>query len=243
MKSGSVLLCLWIGAVLAGGCRQREQQASVIVSEPAPVVHSDTLTLSGDQLISLDWAGRSPSGPKVVRKHAVDNSGAVFDIQFSGNNLWQNSIDYVSSGSGGRMALVGLDVGGYQTFALKFTLVSIDGAVGPTLPQELAVGAVVGPTADGKLSQYEPLVLGFAGQQISGVARTPIGAPRLREIGIHVHMANPETWNPEGALVTLLVEPVPEATVPSPPPVVEEKKPRQKPSGLPDFGPARTGAW
>jgi hypothetical protein len=243
MKSNSVLLCVLIGAALAGGCRQRERQASAIVSEPASVVHSDTLTLSGDQLMSLDWAGRSPSGPKVVRKHAVDNSGAVFDIQFSGNKPWQNSMNYVSSGSGGRMALVGCDVGAYQAFALKFTLVSIDGAVGPTLPQELVVGAVVGPTMDGKLSRYEPLVLGFVGQQITGVARTPIGVARLREIGIHVHMANPELWNPEGALVTLLVEPIPEAAPLAPPPVVEESKPRQKPTGLPDFGPGRTGAW
>ncbi len=243
MKTASILLCLMVVGIWTGGCQEGEPQSNTLVTESVPAVLSDTLTLSTEQLMALDWAGRSTSGPKVVRKHAVDESGVVFDIQFPGNKAWQNSISYVSSGSGGHMALVGLDVAAFQSLALKFTLVSIDGAVGPTLPQQMIVGAVVGPTRDGKLSRYEPLMLSFAGQQ-SGIARTPVGAPRLREVGIHVHMANLDTWNPDGALVTLLVEPV-SAAAPLPPlPVtVEEPQPREKPMGLPDFGPGRIGAW
>jgi hypothetical protein len=245
MKTSSILLCLSVVGAWAGGCRQAESQGNTLVTEPAPVVLSETLTLTSDQLMALDWAGRSQAGPQVVRKHAVEDSGVVFQIQFPSNKPWQSSINYVSSGAGGRMALVGLDVAAFQSFALKFTLVSIDGAVGPTVPQQLVVGAVVGPTRDGKLSRYEPLSLSFADQQ-SGIARTPIGGPRLREIGIHIHMADPEAWSPDGALVTLLVEPVLEGTPLPPSPVIEKaekKEPPKKATSLPEFGPGRTGAW
>ena len=243
MKTGSILLCLLVVGTWVGGCQQAEPRESTLVTESVPAALSDTLTLSSEQLMALDWAGRSPAGPKVVRKHAVDGSGVVFDIQFPGNKPWQNSINYVSSGSGGRMALVGLDVSPFRSLALKFTLVSIDGAVGPTLSQQLTVGAVVGPTRDGRLSRYEPLPLDFAGQQ-TGIARTSVDAPRLREVGIHVHMANPEAWSPDGTLVTLLVEPVLEAAPLPPLPVVAEEPQRPaKPASLPDFGPGRLGAW
>lgn len=237
-----MLLCLSIVAVAVTGCQTGEPEANAFVTERAPTVLSETLTLSAEQLLALDWAGRSPSGPRVVRKHAVDSSGVVFDIQFPGNRAWQSSLNYLSSGSGGRMALVGLDVAQFRSLALKFTLVSIDGAVGPTLPQQLIVGVVVGPTAEGRLSEYKPLTLGFTAEQ-TGIARTPVGAARLREVGIHAEMANPDLWSPEGALVTLLVEPVAEAAPLPPPPVTEEDQSREKPAGLPDFGPGRLGAW
>ncbi len=242
MKTGSIVVCSLALAMGVGSCRQAQPEENAFVTESVPVVVSDTLTLTSAQLMALDWDGRSTSGPKVVRKHPVGESGVVFDIHFPGNKAWQNSINYVSSGSGGRMALVGLDVTPFRSLALKFTLVSIDGAVGPSLNQQMIVGAVVGPTADGKLSGYEPLRLSFAGQQ-SSIARTPIGAPRLREVGIHVHMANPEVWSSDGALVTLLVEPIAQAAPLPPAPVVEEVKPRPKPTGTPDFGPGRVGAW
>ncbi|MBN1362837.1 MAG: hypothetical protein JW993_19720 [Sedimentisphaerales bacterium] len=241
MKTGSILVCLSVVAC-AGGCRQAEPEENTFVTEQVPVVLSDTLTLSTEQLMALDWSGRSTSGAKVVHKHAGEGSGVVFDIRFPGNKSWQNSINYVSSGAGGRMELVGLDVAPFQSLALKFTLVSIDGAVGPTLGQQLVVGAVAGPTADGKLSQYEPVVLSFAGDQ-TGIARTPVGTPWLREVGIHVHLANPEAWSEEGALVRLLVEPISTAAPLPPRPVIEEEQPRPKPANLPDFGPGRTGAW
>ena len=244
MKTSLILLCLLVAGVGMGGCQQAGPQDNTLVTEPAPAVVSETLTLSSDQLMALDWAGRSSAGPQVIRKHAVDESGVVFEIRFPGNKSWQDSINYVSSGSGGRMALVGRDVTGAQSLALKFTLVSIDGAVGPTLPQQLVVGAIIGPTEDGKLSRYEPLSLGFSSAQ-NGIARTPVGGPRIREIGIHVHMANPEVWASDGTVVTLLVEPVSDGAPLPAAPVVEEKKrePRKKASTAPDFGPGRTGAW
>ena len=243
MRIGSVLLFSMVATACIGGCRQAEPQDTEIVAEQVPVVVSDTLTLSAEQLMALDWSGRSPSGGRVVHKHAVDVAGAVFEIQFLGNRPWENSIKYVSTGSGGRGTLVGIDVAPYHTFALKFTLVAIDGAVGASLPQALTVGAVVGPTGEGKLSTYKPFTLSFSDNQ-TVIVRTPITVPRLREIGFYAGMANPEEWSEDGAVVTLLVEPIGEAASPPATPVVEEPdKPQSKPTTLPDFGPGRMGAW
>ena len=242
MRTGLILVSLILVAASIAGCRQAEPEDTGIVPEPAPVVASQTLTLSSEQLLALDWSGRSPSGGTVIRKWPVEGPGTAFDIQFPGNRPWQNSINYLSSGSGGRMALVGLDVASYDTLALKFKLVAIDGAVGPSLPQELTIGAVVGPTAEGKLSTYEPFKLSFSENE-TVIVRTPITVPRLRDIGFHVEMANPEVWSEDGALVTILVEPVGEAISPTMPIVEEEPQPRERPQNLPDFGPGRTGAW
>ena len=212
MARDLILLCSLMAVSLVVACRQAERQASGIADQPASAAPSGTVTLSSDQLLTLDRGWRSPSRPRVVSQRAAGNSGVIFDIRFPSNGPGHRSVDYASSGSGGQMALVGLDVGVYETFALKFTLVSIDGAVGPSLSQELVVGAVIGPTGDGKVAGYEPLVLSLTPPAMTGLARTRIGTETIREIGIHAHMANPEAWSPDGSTVTLRVEPAPDAT-------------------------------
>jgi len=211
MVRNLILMCSVMAVSLVGACRQAERQTNGISDQPVSAVPSDTVTLSSDQLLTLDRGWRSPSRPRVVNQRAAGNAGVIFDIRFASNEPGHRSINYVSSGSGGQKALVGLDVRAYETFALKFTLVSIDGAVGPNLSQELVVGAVIGPTGDGKVSGYEPLLLSLTPQAMTGLARTHIGTEMVREIGIHVHMANPEAWSPDGSTVTLRVEPAPDA--------------------------------
>ena len=97
-------------------------------------------------------------GAKVIRKRLVPSSGIEFDIHFPSNRPGYRSINYVSSGVGGLGALIGFDISGYKTFALKFTLVSIDGKTGSDINQELVAGALIGPTVEGKLSDYTPFV-------------------------------------------------------------------------------------
>ena len=128
------------------------------------------------------------------------------------------------------------------------TLAAIDGKATPGLPQELEVGAVVGPTGDGELSGYEPLSLGLASQPKSGIAETPLGMKRIRQIGIHAHLANPEKWSSDATVVTLRVEPVTDGAVIATAPVVPDESPRKKRSGRkrtdsPSMGPGRLGAW
>lgn len=213
MKRDGILLCslILILTLWVTGCGEAEHQGGAVVSEPVVVVPSGTVTLSSEQLMYLDQGWRSPSRPKVLNQRPA-GKGVLFDIRFPGNQPGHQTLSYVSTGARGRMALVGLDTKAFETFALKFTLVSINGAIGPQLPHELVVGAVIGPTRAGKISHYEPLQLSCAPEKMSGIARTPAAIENVREIGIHVRMANPKDWNPEETVVTLRVEPVEDAT-------------------------------
>jgi hypothetical protein len=134
-----------------------------------------------------------------------------FDIYFPSNSPGYRSVDYVSSGQGGRGTLLGADIRGYEAFALAFTLVSIDGQTAPELKEELVVGALIGPTATGKLVHYKPVTLGLGSSEKTAIAKTPVRTNKICQIGFHVRMLNPERWKPTGTNVILRVEPVKDA--------------------------------
>jgi len=203
-------------ALLSGSCQQNDNNTTVTEAISSQVQTSQTLTLSGNQLIFLDWDGGIPSGARVVRKRVVPDSAVEFDIHFPSNGPGYNSIDYVSSGVGGQGSLIGFDVSEYKVFSLRFSLVSIDGATGSDMTQGLVVGAVIGPTAEGRLSGYTPVTLSFDSGRTTAVSATPIfGVSKIYQIGIHAHMAKPENWSPTGSIVTVRVEPVENTPTPS----------------------------
>jgi hypothetical protein len=207
MRKSTVWLSAAVMVLSVFGCEQKSKEVVRPYKPPA----SRTLTLSADQLVFLDWCGKLQTGAKVFKKRLVGSAGVEFDIYFPDNSPGRRSIKYVSSGRGGQGALVGVDIHEYTAFALKFTLVSIDAAAGPEVPQELVVGAVIGPTATGRHYTYEPVTLSFASEQTDGVSRTLVQTGKIRQIGIFVKMLNPEEWNPSGTVVTLRVEPVDDA--------------------------------
>lgn len=255
MRRSVTVAVLSVVILLAGGCEEPARQASTVAADvPAAAAAlqpsaSGTLTLSVEQLGWLDWSRPAASRPKVVAQRVVDGVGVEFDIQFPSNRPGARSVDYVSSGSGGRGVMVGLDVQGYETFALKFTLLSVDGAAGSALPHQVVVGALTGPTADGKVFGYKPLSLAFASGRVTGIAQTPLGLERIRQIGIHVHMENPDVWSSDKTLLTLRVEPVSDAAVLAVSPVLPEasarkSSPRREAPGSPKLaGPSRLGTW
>ncbi len=103
---------------------------------------------------------------------------------------------------------MGADIRGYETFVLKFTLVSINGQSEPELKQKLVVGAVIGPTSKGQLSTYEPVTLSLAASEKTVIAKTPVSTDKIYQIGFHVHMLNPQDWDQSRSMVKLQVEPV-----------------------------------
>lgn len=216
MKNIAITICGLIIALICGNCQQNDHNTPIAENLPSQVLTSQTLTLSGDQLIFLDWDGGIPTGARVVRKRLVSDSGVEFDIHFPSNEPGYNTLDYVSSGVGGQGSLIGFEVRDYKVFSLNFTLVSIDGATGPDLSQELIVGALIGPTADGRLSGYTPVTLSFASERTTAVSTIPIlGVSKIYQIGIHAHLAKPENWSSSGSMVTIRVEPV--ENIPTPP--------------------------
>ena len=237
-----ISVCVLTTSVLIGGCQRNERPSGVTVEQAVPSGAFTTLTLSADQLKSLDWDARMVGRPRVIAKRDVEG-GIELDIRFSGNAPEASSIDYTSSGSGGRAALVGLDVEPYETFALKFTLISVNGRYGPDLPQEVAVGALIGPAGDGRLSACEPLPLSFSPGRTTGIARTQMRTQKVRVIGVHAHAVDPRTWSADGNVITLRVEPIPDAGVLASGSLVSKDRPPTRPVYVPNFGPGRLGAW
>jgi hypothetical protein len=198
------------------GCQQDSKQGQTI-AEPPEVPPSRTLTLSDEQLVFLDWRGENPAGARVTEKRMIAGPGVEFDIYFPSNAPGSRSMDFVSSGEGGRGALIGADVRGYESFALNFTLVSINNSTEPELRRKLAVGAVIGPTATGQLSAWEPATLSLSPEEKTVTAKTLMRTERIYQIGFRVRMLNPGGWDSSGTMVTILVRPVEHAGfVPTP---------------------------
>jgi len=207
VRNRVLFVCALVFWLCGAGCNMRSKEP-VVVDKPVEIPPSRILTLSEQQLVSLDWHNPNRTGVRVKGKRIVPGPGVEFDISFSSNSPGNRSLDFVSSGKGGRGTLVGTDIRGYEAFALKLTLVSINGQSGPELKQKLVAGAVIGPTETGQLCTYEPVTLGFATSEKTVIAKTPVLTDKIYQIGFHVHMLNPEDWDQSGSMMTLRVEPV-----------------------------------
>lgn len=187
------------------GCGGGEDKP-IAVAKPAEIPPSRMMTLSQEQLLSLDWHSPHRRGARIVGQRAA-GSGVEFDIDFPSNDPGDTSLDFVSSGDGGRGDLIGGDISGFRSFALKLTLVSINGQSEPAMKQRLAAGAVIGPTASGLVHTYSPVVLSMADSERTVIATTPSRADNIRTIGFHVDLLEPRDWDPSGSEVILRVEP------------------------------------
>jgi len=208
VKNRVLFVCVLVSWLCGVGC-QRPSKKPVVVGKPVEVPPSRILTLSEQQLISLDW--HSPNGARAHvkgKRVVVAGPGVEFDIYFPSNSPRNRSLNFVSSGQGGTGTLVGADIRGYEAFALKLTLVSINGQSEPQLKQKLVAGAVIGPTGKRQLRTYEPVTMGLAASEKTVIAKTPVSTDKIYQIGFHIHMLNPQDWDPLGSVVRLRVEPV-----------------------------------
>lgn len=252
-------LLVWgVPAILlaVAGCGQSERRQTPAAKPVVPAPASTTMTLSAEQLMALDWNGREVERSMILDKR-VAGTGVELDIRFPGNTKALCSVDHTSSGAAGQRTLVGLDVKRYEAFALQFSLISVNARIDPSVqtPVEIAAGALIGPAGDGRYSACEPVVLGLAADRATAVATTPMQTEMIRLIGIHVHAVNPQTWDANGGILTLRVEPAPGAEVLPMPVVAAEdaadgkaagtsrRKPGTKPPSTPRFGTKRIGAW
>ena len=191
------------------GC-EKSSKHSPESPAPPPIPSSRTLTLSQQQLVFLDWHSPNRTKARVMGKRVVSGQGVEFDIYFPGNVPDCTTIHYVSSGQGGRGALIGADVKGYEKFALAFTLVSINGQTEPnTEPNDkkkVEIGALIGPTPTGGLSDYKPVILSLS--EKSKVAVTPMRTNNIYQIGFYIRLLEPQNWSPTGSEMVLRIEPV-----------------------------------
>jgi hypothetical protein len=213
VRNRVLFVCVLVFCLCGGACQTRSSKP-VVVDKLPEISRSRVLTLSQQQLVSLDWHSPNRAGARVKEKWVLAGVGVEFDIYFPSNDPGSISLDFVSSGEGGRGSLVGADINDHEAFALKLTLVSINGQGKPELKQEqkLVAGAVIGPTAMGQLCSYEPVTLGLAASERTVTAKTPVSADKVYQIGFHVHMLNPQEWDRSGSIATLRVEPIEDST-------------------------------
>ena len=206
MRNRVLLVCMSVFWFCGAGCQKGSNKPVVVVGKPVAIPPSRILTLSDQQLVSLDWHSPNRAGARVKGKRDVAGSGVEFDINFPSNSPGNNSLDFVSSGEGGIGSLVGADIRGYEVFALKFTLVSINGQSEGALKHKLVAGALIGPSSTGQLRTYEPVMLGLAASEKMVIAKTLVQTDKIYQIGFHVHMLNPQDWDQSGSMITLRVE-------------------------------------
>lgn len=209
MKNKVLFVFVSVFLLCAAGCGGGKAEP-IPVAKPDQIPPSRVMTLSQEQLLSLDWHSLGRRGARVTAKRAVA-SGVEFVIDFPSNEPGNTSLEFVSSGEGGGGDLAGGDTSGFRAFALKFTLVSINGHSEPGMKQALVAGAVIGPTASGLPHTYAPVMLSMADAQKTAVAVTPTRTDNIRSIGFHVSMLSPEDWDRSESEVILRIEPAEDA--------------------------------
>ena len=189
-----------------------------VLSFSASPVMGTAFTLSDAALMSLDWA--PPGRGEVIAQRDVPGLGVEFDFFFPGNQFPENGCYYKSTNEGGSGTLSGIDVSMYDSYDLKFTLVSANGVDEPSIEKELIVGAYIG-----KPGRYKPEWLDFGQPTISSTLLGRLGGNpesdlNLHEIdfvGLNVRLYGTR-WSPSGNNVTILIEAAPGAVaiVPEP---------------------------
>jgi len=165
-------------------------------------------TLSDEDLMSLDVYQNSdpnndPNAPRIVGQRDIAGPGVEFDIYFPPDNKRKDNyeLSYVSCNNSGEGTLVDIDVNDFDAFALKFTLIAIDGKNDPNAGGTLTVGALV----DGA---YRPECISFSeGDEVISI--TGNNAKKTSVIGFHMHKLSPDGWNSQGNTVTIRVEAAP----------------------------------
>ena len=153
----------------------------------------------------------------IVDKRDVPGAGVEFDIYFPGIKPGENNFECVIT----KMAdpnnpLFASNLQMYDAFALKFTLLAVDGDRSPNHKGRLVVGAYVN-------AGYRPEVVSLdSSDSNSTVSRTMVGNKDVFSVGVTMHQLTSDGWDPNGTTITLLIEPVPGAVVL---PKISEKKP------------------
>ncbi len=180
-----------------------------------------SFTLSDDALMRLDY---KYSGKDTIMKSITDvgGLGVRFDFLYPDPQKIRGmspSLYFTSCIYGGSGALTGIDIGSFDAFALKFTLVSAIGISSPDEVGPLVVGALINES--NYAYTYQPQVISTnEPYPPSATSVTTTDASQIKLIGFTCNIpywwyneSLPSPWDPDGATISLLVEPAPGAEV------------------------------
>jgi len=168
---------------------------------------AEDFTLSDNALMMFDQTNRHVrSKSSIVEKIDIPRPGVEFDIYFPGTKSGERHFECVSTKKDEpNNPLFASDLRVFDAFALKFTLLAVDGDSSPSHKGRLIVGAYVNACYRPECVTLDPADANTV------VSRTSVGPDDVFSIGITMHMLSSEGWDPNGTTITLLVEPAPEA--------------------------------
>ena len=166
-------------------------------------------TLTDSAIMSLDYDNGAYYAQRLtsslLSKQDIPGTGVKFTIRFASTNSLDTSFYRFSDSRHGAGTLAGVDVRAYTNFALKFTLVSIDGST--TGMETLVVGAVIGPS-HGFPNAFHPEVINLnSSTSQSAVSATFADPGTISVIGFTIYRLPGDLWSAGPHEVTLLVQP------------------------------------
>jgi hypothetical protein len=201
---------------------------SLLVLHPFPA-RGETFTLSDSALMSLDYDYYLTDSATITNIQDVEGSGVQFDILYpdTRNNIQGKtpSLYWTSCIYGGNGTLTNRDISTFDAFALKITLVSASGISSPDEVGPLVVGALINQLD--YVYAYQPQVISTNDPYSppSATSVTTTDASQIQLIGFTCNIpywwydaSSPSPWDPDGARISLLVEPAPGAVVITPEP-------------------------
>jgi hypothetical protein len=174
----------------------------------SPVMATD-FTLSESAMMSLDYNNSASFGmpltSSILTNQDIPRIGVQYTIRFVSTNLLTSTFFHLSDSRHGAGTLAGADVSAYKKFALKFTLIAIDGSTSAS--NALVVGAMVGPSG-GYPNAFRPEVIGLTGSYPPSATSVTTSDPGIiRVIGFTVYPIPSPAWVAGPHDITLLVQP------------------------------------
>jgi hypothetical protein len=188
--------------------------AAIVLAAVLPAI-ADDFTLSDKEILDLDYGNSGyyvpPLTATVLSKNHIPDTGVQFTIHFAGTNSHDATIFRLSDRTHGAGTLAGVYIGIHTNFALKFTLISVDGATSGN-NNVLAVGAVVGPF-HGTSNGFRPELISLSSPDAASATSVTISdAGTINVLGFTAYQLPGAPWPPGPHTIKLLVEPARDAT-------------------------------
>jgi predicted outer membrane repeat protein len=183
---------------------------------------AEDFTLSDDALMTMlnQTNKHVQAKSSIVERRDRPGPGVEFDIYFPGTKPGEYGFECVSTKNEPNNPLFAADLRAFDAFALKFTLLAVNGDPSPKHTGTLVVGAYLNAGYRGECVTLEPRVPSYTdktntaiGEPNRAISRTQVRSTDVYSIGITMHMLSSEGWDPNGTTITLLVEPAPGAVV------------------------------
>ncbi len=176
-------------------------------------INAKNFSLSDEGLMSLHFGSfYSDSKVSIAAKKDIPGPGVEFELYFPGTKSNERCIEVVCESWEPNDPLIGINIGKYDHFELKFSVLSINGNNPADLKGTIQLGAIIG--TKGERSGHRPCVINLGEQEEPNViCSTSISGEIITKIGFVVYIYDTNGWDPDGSTITLFVEPTPDADV------------------------------